>query len=216
MNEILDFVRSSPAGWGLWIIALASAVEYLLPFMPGDSVLLVGALWVVAGKDPFFWVWLWSTAGGLMGAALQFEVGRWMRQPDGRWRGGRWVDRLLRRPSVDRFFELYRRFGPGLLVLNRALPGIRGVVFLAAGAGGLPRGRSLVAAGISQALWSASILGLGVWAGDNWEKIEATFQVYRQIVYALAGSVALLWIGFKLWRTAQRKRPQDSSASSSD
>jgi membrane protein DedA with SNARE-associated domain len=212
VNEVLEWLRQSPPYWGLAAIGGASAAEYLLPMLPGDSVLLVGALWIVAGQDPFWLVWAVSTAGGVAGAWIQYEIGLALRRPDGTWRGGRRVRRWLDRGSVDRFFALYRRFGPGLLFLNRALPGVRGVVFLAAGAGRLPRGPSLLAGGVSQAAWSAGVLGLGVWVGDNWEKIQATFQVYNQIVYALAGILAAAWIGFKLWRA--RNKPPSSSSSS--
>lgn len=212
MDWLIEWVKNLPAHLGLPVVGAAAAVEYLLPMMPGDSVLLAGALWILADRDPFWVVWAVATLGGVLGAWVQFEIGRWLRRPDGTWKGS-WIRKVMQRDSVDRFFELYRKFGPGLLALNRALPGVRGVVFLAAGAGGLPRTSSLVLGGISQGLWSFGVLGLGVWVGGNWEEIEAVFLVYRRTVYAVAGALAIAYVIYKLWRARTQSASRSSSSS---
>jgi len=192
----------------LALVLLAAAGEYLLPPLPADSVLLAGSLLVVAGKQPFVVVWAAAVAGGVAGMWIHHVLGTALRRPDGRLRGSQYVDRWFGQGRVERFQALVGRYGPAVLVVNRALPGIRGVAFLAVGAAGLPRVRCLALGAVSQAGWSLGILALGVWIGDHWEKIEAAFRVYQQTVYAIGAFIAIAGVIYISWK--RRRSPPES------
>lgn len=208
MEEVLELVRSSPPGLGLLIIALAAAGEYLLPPLPADSVLLAGALLVVAGKQPLLLVWAAAIVGGMCGMWIHHVIGTALRRPDGSLRGSRYVDRWFGADSIARFQALVRRYGPAVLLINRALPGIRGVAFLAVGAAGLPRGRSIALGSVSQAGWSLGILALGVWIGDHWEKIEAAFRVYRWTAYGIGVALVIIGVIYFSWKRRRTQPPE--------
>jgi len=200
VDTVLEIVRDSPAGVGLALVFLAAAGEYLLPPLPADSVLLAGSLLIVAGRQPFWIVWVAAVAGGLVGMWIHHALGSALRRPDGSLRGSRYVDRWFGEGSIARFQALVRRHGSGVLLINRALPGIRGVAFLAVGAAGVPRGRALALGAVSQAGWSSGILALGVWIGDHWERIEAAFVVYQRTVYAVGGLLAVGGLTYWIWK----------------
>lgn len=205
---MLELVRSSPPGLGLLIIALAAAAEYLLPPLPADSVLLAGALLVVAGKQPLLAVWAAAILGGVCGMWIHHVIGAALRRPDGTLRGSAYVDRWFGEDSIARFQGLVRRYGAPVLLINRALPGIRGVAFLAVGAAGLPRGRSIALGAVSQAGWSLGILALGVWIGDHWENIEAAFRVYRWTVYGIGLVLLIAGIIYFSWKRRRTPPPE--------
>lgn len=207
VESVLELVRSSPPGLGLAIIALAAAAEYLLPPLPADSVLLAGALLVVSGHQPLPYVWLAAIGGGVVGMWIHHALGSALRRPDGSLRGSAYIDRWFGEGRIDRFRDLVRRHGPAVLLINRALPGIRGVAFLAVGAAGVPRTRALALGAISQAGWSLGILALGVWIGDHWEKIEAAFRVYQWTAYAVGTALLLAGIIYFSWK--RRRRSSD-------
>lgn len=200
MEEILEVIRTSPPALGLAIVFAAAAGEYLLPPLPADSVLLAGALLVVAGQQPFVVVWGAAVLGGVAGMWIHHVLGTALRRPDGSLRGSRYVDRWFGRGSIARFQGLVRRYGPAVLLINRALPGIRGVAFLAVGAAGVPRLKSLLLGAVSQAGWSLGVLALGVWIGDHWEKIESAFRVYQRTVYAVGLVLALAAVMVLIWK----------------
>jgi membrane-associated protein len=94
--------------------------------------------------------------------------------------------------------------GGWLLVLNRFLPSLRALVFVAAGAAGLPLRRVLALGGLSALLWNVLLVGLGVVLGRNAERIEAWLSTYRVVALSVLGAVAVVLVGRWLWRRRRR------------
>lgn len=204
MEHLLDLVRNYAGPWALVAIFIGAALEYMLPPLPADSVVLAGSLLVVSGQESFLTVLAVAVAGGMTGAMAHYLIGRAMRRPDGQLRGGRWVERIAGQGAMERFFEVFRRRGMWVVVFNRAFPGVRAVTFLAAGAAHLPMARTMVAGLVSHLAWISAILWLGVSVGGSWEKIEAAFHVYEKGVYAVAGVGLVAYVGYRLWRRNTR------------
>lgn len=203
MDSLLALVRDNAGPWALFGVFAGAALEYLVPPLPADSVVLAGALLVVSGAYGFEMVFAVAVFGGMLGAAAHYLIGR--RFAEGGLKGSR-VERLTGEGSVERFFEAFRSYGVWVIVFNRALPGVRAVTFLAAGAARLPFARTMLAGLLSHAAWILLILGVGVRVGHSWEKIQATFDVYQRVVYAVAGAGALAYVGYRLVRRRRRRR----------
>ncbi|MEQ8980762.1 MAG: VTT domain-containing protein [Deltaproteobacteria bacterium] len=212
MEDILAFVQSSPGGWGLFAVFAAAALEYLMPPLPADTVVLAGSLFVVAGVHSFLLVDTVAIAGGALGAAVHFGIGHKFAKPDGSVRGGRYVEMLVGEGRLEKFFEVFRKRGMWVIAVNRALPGIRAVTFFAAGAARLPFTRTMAFGLISNVVWSTAILSLGVALGGNWEKIDAAFGVYKTVVYGVFGTALALYVAYRLYQRTRRKPPQEPQA----
>src|SRR5690242_19661990 len=61
---------------GYLILGLAALIEYVFPPFPGDTVLVLGGVYAVRGERPWPWVLLVVTLGSVIGAALNYGVGR--------------------------------------------------------------------------------------------------------------------------------------------
>src|SRR5688572_5036735 len=179
MEELLAFVRENRGHWTLLAVYAAAALEYLVPPLPADSVLLFSSLLIIAGTQSFAVVAVVAIAGGATGAFIHYWLGRLLSRPDGTFRGERWVDLLFGKGRVDRFMAMFRRRGMWAIAVNRALPGVRAVTFFAAGVARLPMGKTMGFGLISNVVWTLAILGLGTAVGGSAEKIQAAFSVYR-------------------------------------
>ena len=202
MEAALELIRENPGGLTLVVLCVASALEYLVPPFPADLLIVAGALLVVAGQWSFPAVLAAVVAGGFAGSALSYWIGHKLVDDRGSLRGGRLLERLTGRGSIDRFFEAFRRYGLWVIAINRALPGIRAATFLAAGAARLPVAKTLLLGLVSSLLWSSALLTLGVLLGDNWEKIEEVLGVYQMVGFGLLAAIGLL-----VWRL-RRRRPR--------
>lgn len=194
MEDVLQFLRESQGVWPLVVLFAAAALEYMLPFLPGDSVVLAGSLLVVAGTWPFWLVAAVAIAGGFVGSLSHYLLGRWLVDPSGSLRGGRFIERVSGKGSLDRFFVAFRRYGMWVMAVNRAFPGVRAVAFLAAGAAKLPLVKTLFYGLISNVAWSLLLLSAGVAVGGNWEKIKAALGVYEWVVLALLVLAAVTYV----------------------
>jgi membrane protein DedA with SNARE-associated domain len=207
LQEVLDFIRANPGAWSLVIVGLAAALEYLVPPLPADSVVLAGSLLVVAGAWSFSTVAGVVIFGGLLGSIGHYVLGRALLTPEGELRGSRVVDRLVGPGAFEGFFELFRKHGLWVLAINRMLPGVRAAVFLAAGAARLPALPVLLLGLVSNVLWSLLILGGGVWIGGNLEKVERALGVYQSV------ALGVVVVGVVIAVVVVRRRRGSSDAS---
>lgn len=141
-------------------LAGVMAAEAVLPISSAVFLPVLGAR-VSSGELALVVAVLATTAGSVAGSALVYCVARW---------GTRWSDRLMRLVGLSaerraRLEEVVDR--RGILVVavavGRILPGVRGVVPLAAGSLQVPLGRFLAASALGSAMWNSAWIGAGTW-----------------------------------------------------
>lgn len=186
--------RNHPAGFAL--LGASALLEYLFPPIPGDTITLFGAVLISA----FGWSWVGILAvilaGSFGGAASNFAIGRRMRA------------RGHRRPRIDKVVARFERHGPAYLLVNRFIPGVRAVAFIAAGMSGMRGSHVILYGGISVVLWNSLLIGIGSTVGANWETLGRWLRAYNTWVWVVLGSVAVLFIGWRLvlrWRRRTRR-----------
>jgi membrane-associated protein len=186
------------------ILFLATLVEYVFPPFPGDLVVVLGAWYAVHGELSWAATFVSVTSGALAGAWVDYRIGA---------RLGRGLDRRAARRSPElearlaRFEASYRRWGVGLLLLNRFLPGIRAFIFVAAGASGIPLRKVLLSGALSAAVWNALLLAAGATLAENVDDLVRLFGRYTRVawvVLALAGLAAVAVLLVRRRRAAAR------------
>jgi membrane protein DedA with SNARE-associated domain len=185
----------------LWIaLVLSSALEYVFPPFPGDAVLIAGG--IIASSQKLLWIpiHICVTAGAVLGALVDYEIGRWLRRED----RNTWLHRWTRRPKVakpiERVISGFQRHGDLYLIVNRFLPGLRGVFFVAAGLARLRRLRVLVLAAIAAILWNSMLLGVGLLVGANLEALSDFLDTYSRVAWVVVGII----VAIVVWRLVRK------------
>jgi membrane protein DedA with SNARE-associated domain len=88
------------------------------------------------------------------------------------------------------------------LAINRFVPAIRSVFFVAAGISNVPPWKVVVFGGLSAATWNGLILAVGYAIGDNWDRLLELYRKYTVVGIVLA-AVVLLVLGLRLVRGAK-------------
>jgi membrane protein DedA with SNARE-associated domain len=78
--------------------------------------------------------------------------------------------------------------------LNRFLPAVRALFFIAAGMAGLRAWRVLFFALVSAFAWNGLIIAAGYGVGANWNRLREIFQTYALIAWLVIGGVLLIFI----------------------
>jgi membrane-associated protein len=200
IRALLDFLSAGQSAAGLGILLLSAMIEYVFPPFPGDTVTLFGAFLAAVEGWSVPLVLVAVTAGSVAGAALDFALGRRLgRAPIGSLTGRKRRLRELAAPLVARF----ERHGAAYIAVNRFLPGIRALLFVAAGLARLPLSRVMLWGAISAAVWNALLIAAGFAVGANWPRLFEWLKTYTTIAWIAVGLIVLALIARWLWR---RKR----------
>lgn len=187
-QALLDFLSSGQSAAGMAILFFSAAVEYVFPPFPGDTVTLFGAFLAATEGWSVPLVFAVVTAGSLVGASLDYALGRRMaRSPLEELTGRRRAAREKMQPLLDRF----EKHGAIYVAINRFLPGIRALFFVAAGMAELPYGKIMLWGAVSAATWNGLIIGAGFAIGSNWERLLGLLRTYTAVAWVVVGLAVL-------------------------
>ena len=182
------------------MLALLSAVENVLPPVPSDAAVALGAFLSHRGLTTPLLVFLVTWSANLVGAAAVYVAARKYGRRLFATQTGR---RLLAPRSLAIIEREYLRFGTVGIFLSRFLPGIRAVVPPFAGLVGLGVARTLVPMGIASAIWYGGITALGAFIGGSWDRIVEIVAGVNRTMGIAAGVLAVVGI---VWYLRHRRR----------
>ncbi len=202
MVETLDTWIRTVGPLGYLVLFGAAMIEYVFPPFPGDTVVLLGGVYAIRGDRPLLLILLVVTAGSLLGSAIDYFVGQRLAR---RFEGGE--DFARKHPHLIRMQDRMRERGILLIAFNRFMPGVRGLLFAAAGAAEMSFRRVMLWGAFSALLWNTLMLGLGIAVGGNAERLELLLRRYNQVAW-IALAVVLVAVAIRfMWRL--RSRPQE-------
>ena len=198
ISETLTMWVGREDSLGGWLaLAAAAAIEYVFPPFPGDFVTILAAVLVTAASWSAFGVLSALMGGSMIGAALTFELGL------------RWGARRTAPPdangALDRLVARFQRHGAVYLVLNRFVPGVRSLFFVAAGLAGMRRGPVMLFSAVSALLWNLGLLALGAGLGSNLDRLERWVATYTAAAIAIVVAAVLVAVALGWWRRRHRK-----------
>jgi membrane protein DedA with SNARE-associated domain/uncharacterized tellurite resistance protein B-like protein len=179
-------------------------VENVVPPVPSDAAVALGAFLSIRGLTTPLGVFLVTWVANLAGAAAVYFIARRYGRRLFATRTGR---RLLAPRSLAIIEREYLRFGVAGIFISRFLPGIRAVVPPFAGLVGLSALRTLVPMGVASAIWYGGITILGTLIGSEWERINRIILGVNRTLAIVA--VVLIATGVILYQRARRRRQRE-------
>lgn len=203
-DSFIAFISNEDNFVGLLALALA-AMEYVVPPVPGDTITLFGAILITAYDWSFWGVFGAVMAGSVVGSMMAFYIGNWWRKR--REHSGH------RHESIDHLVAKFHRHGAAYLVINRFLPGIRSLFFVAAGLAEMRPVAVLGYSALSAALWNLGLIAAGSALGANFETLLGWVRRYTMATWLIIGGVALAWLARAIWRRWRAARRLQNAGS---
>jgi len=186
----------------------SAALEYVVPPFWGDLFVLLGFVLAGQGASSLWLVFLAAFVGSLCGAAIAFFLGR---------RYGMALARRMalgpRDGSRRRVRRLLERFGERVLVANRFVPVVRGLMLYGAGAFRLRPESALFYTALSNVAWLTLLMGTGVATAGSWDEIAATFRRTSALSGGVVAALVVAWAGVTLWRMRRVAGPLGEASS---
>lgn len=184
------------------VIGAGAAIENVVPPIPADTFVLVGAFLAANGRTDawlvFLWTWLPNVASALFvywlarhygGAFLKSGVGR----------------RLLQPRQLRQIAHFYSRLGTPAIFASRFLPAFRAIVPVFAGISRVGFWRVALPVATASALWYGMLVYVGAAAGRNWRAVIDAFARVNSTLLA-AAVILLIVVGIWWWRSRRKDR----------
>jgi membrane protein DedA with SNARE-associated domain len=195
--HLLLWLTGLPAAGVYGVIAVFAALENIVPPVPADSVIALGAFLAGRGAEVtmvgvFFATWV----PNVVSAAGTYWIARTVGRDLAVSATGR---RLISPRAMGTIERLYARHHFWGIFVSRFLPGYRAVVPPFAGIAGLGAFRALLPVALASALWYGFLVWLAHRLGSDWERLQ---RVLGRLGWglAVAAVVATALVVVLLWR----------------
>jgi len=196
----IAFLASQGAFWIYLFLFFSSFIENLFPPYPSDVVALTGAYFIYTAQLSIALGFVMVVIGGLSSVMILYFLGR--------NKGVRFFQKnrgpFLNMEYLEKIKSWFGRYGEKVLLVSRFMAGIRTVIALGAGVGGVRTGKMVAYSGISFILWNLVLFSLAYLFRTNFEAVVRFIEVYSTTVLI---SAVLLMAGWLIYSRLRRKKP---------
>ena len=190
----------------LAVVALVLIEDFGVP-VPGETVLILAAVYAGAGRLNIVLVALLGFLGALLGDNIGFAIGHFGGRPLAE-RYGRYI--FLTRERLEKATSFFERHGGKIIIVARFIEGLRQANGIIAGISGLRWTRFLVFNAIGAALWVAVWTSVGYFSGSHIDTIYADATRYDKYLLVALALVVAAYVALRI-RRARRTRAPDTS-----
>ncbi len=194
LQELTRALETLDPRWAYALLLLSAFLENVVPPVPGDTVVVFSAYLIGRGALDLIPVYLATCAGGTAGFMAMYYLG--LRYGRAFFSGRR--GRLISIEGLEKAEDWLARYGIWLLLANRFLSGIRSVIAISAGIGGISWLQVALCGALSMAIWNGLLLYAGLLVGQNWEEVVSLLRQYNKAL-ALGLFAVVLWAVWR-WR----------------
>ena len=171
--------------------------------VPGETVLILGAVYSATGRLTVWLVGSLAFVAAVIGDNIGFAIGHFGGRPLVE-RYGRYV--LLTPERLDKATGFFERHGGKVVTIARFVEGLRQANGIIAGISGMHWAKFLAFNALGAALWVAVWTTVGYFSGSNINTIyDAASRVSTYLAIAV-GVLLLGWIAWHVWRIRKRRR----------
>src|SRR5699024_6077766 len=199
-QDIISLIRTLPPA-SVYLVFFGIAYgENIIPPIPGDLLVAFSGYLAAESIIGIVPIWIITTIASVFGFMSMYWIGsRWGTTIKQEGKGVR-VLRFIPVEYLNKVQSWMQKWGLGLVLANRFLPGTRSVISLAAGLGHTRINYTILFSTISSLLWNAILLGFGWVVHENWRMIGDYLSVYGRIILAATVLYIAIKVGIYYYR----------------
>jgi len=191
--------------YGLWAIALFVLIEDFGIPVPGETVLIAGAVFAGAGRLNIVAVGIVGFVAAVTGDNIGYAIGRFGgRALVERW--GRYI--FLTSERLEKAEQFFARHGGKIIVVARFIEGLRQANGIIAGITGMRWLRFVAFNALGAALWVGTWVSVGYFAGQHITAVYDAITNYSLYVAIAAVVLIAAWI---LFHVRKRRRARGAA-----
>ncbi|MCT7981504.1 DedA family protein [Laspinema olomoucense] len=201
---MLDWITNTITALNYWGIALLMFLENIIPPIPSELIMPLAGFTVTQGKLTFWGVIVAGTTGSMLGALPWYYVSLKV----GEHQLKKWVDRYggwvtLTNEDIKKSQDWFKKYGGGVVLFGRLIPGIRTLISIPAGLQKMPFLEFFGYSLIGSLCWNLLLTYAGFVLGKNYKLVD---KFLGPVTIVVLGGLVLLFIFWLVQRKKQRKR----------
>ncbi len=188
-NILTDISRLTPF-WLYVVLFFFSYIENVFPPSPSDLVVIIGGSLISTGTIHFLPTLILTTVGSVLGFMTLYLFGS---QLDKKIiRAGK--IKFISIEALDKVEKWFIKYGFGIILANRFMPGTRSVISFFAGLSELDAKKTVILSTISALIWNSIIIYAGILFGNNIPMVDKYLSAYSNIVLIITAAVVVILI----------------------
>jgi membrane protein DedA with SNARE-associated domain len=191
------------------ILFLSAFAENVIPPIPGDTVVVVGAYLVSIGKLSFWGVFISTCLGSSAGFMVMYYLGAIF----GRkffYKKSR--SKIFKEKQIQKVEKWFAKWGYWVIFANRFLSGTRSVVSVFAGLVHLNAFYVFVLGFTSTMIWNGLLISLGMILGHNWNELLGYISRYNTVFFGITIIVLILLFSYRFLKKRNRSIDEEHSS----
>jgi membrane protein DedA with SNARE-associated domain len=206
MHEFIKWLVDFVDHLGYLGIFIMTLIESTFVPIPSEVTMIPAGYLVQQGKMNFWWVFLSSVAGTVIGAYVNY----WIAKHYGRKLFTKYGKYFMMTPQkLEKLEGFYSQHGSLSTFIGRLLPGIRHYISFPAGLAKMNLGKFFLYTSLGGAIWMAVLLVVGYKIGDNEDMVRQTLPWIQVVIYGLIGCFIAFYIVRKRRSKITGKEPKD-------
>ena len=189
-EDILLYLTTKQAITIYGVAAFSAFVENIFPPYPSDTIILAAAFLAGQGNLSYLPLFLTATIGGLSGAMLLYYLGKLK----GRSYFTRHNKLYLKVENLQKIERWFHKWGSLVLVVSRFMAGVRSVIAIAAGIGGVKPVKMTILTLISFSLWYGFLLGGMYLVKSNWHQLVEFIKSFNYVLVIVSAVLLTIWL----------------------
>ena len=201
LQSFADWFQTLPPVGIYATLFFVAYVENLVPPFPGDVNVVIGGYLVGLGLIGFVPAVLVVSVGSALGFMTMYAIGKVLGDAVEDPNRLRWIPKAPMQTAK----EWLKRWGYGVVAVNRFLSGTRAVITLLAGASDLKPLLTAILAFVSSLAWYTLLIYGGYSVGANWESILPIMAIYGRVIMGILMAIACVLVVRWWFRTRKPK-----------
>jgi len=184
------------------VIFLAAYFENIFPPIPGDTLVVLSAFWVISSKFSIFGAILSSVIGSFLGFLTYYFLAYKYGEDFFKWK----ITKNLKNDTLfQKFEEYFKKYGYVLIAFNRFFSGFRSIISIAAGFYRLSPLKVSFYSFISCLLWNSLIIYSIFLFKSNINRLIRIISKYNAYTFiSIIIILILFFLGYFLRRKVKR------------
>ncbi|MFZ3580993.1 DedA family protein [Loktanella sp. DJP18] len=200
---MFDFITNLIDTMGAFGVGIVMFLENVFPPIPSELIMPLAGFNAAEGKLSLAAVFLWGTAGSVLGAYLWYEIGRRVgRERLQRFIGQYGVWLTLSQDDIRRAIDWFDRHDKAATFFGRMIPGVRTLISVPAGISGMGLVRFLIYTTAGSALWNVALIASGFLLQANYERVV---DYLNPITNLIIGAIVIAYV-YRVIRQIRERR----------